>query len=64
MELKLSRALRVLNYTDMRNSKQNEVMDVENGQAKTFKYISVHVAKHKTLGTYGAARITCINYGI
>lgn len=53
-----SGALRVLNYTDMKNPKQNEVKDVGNGQAKTFKYISVHVAKHKTSGTYGAARIT------
>ena len=42
----------------MGNPKQNEVKDVENGQAKTFKYISVHVAKHKTSGTYGATRIT------
>lgn len=53
-----SGAVRVLNYTDMKNPKQNEVKDVENGPAKTFKYISVHVAKHKTSGTYGAARIT------
>ena len=50
--------LRVLNCTDMRSPKQNEVKDVENGQAKRFKYISVHVAKHKTSGTYGAAWIT------
>ena len=53
-----SGALRVLNYTDMRNPKQNEVKVAENGQAKTFKYISVHFAKHKTSGTYGAAWIT------
>ena len=42
----------------MRSPKQNEVKDVENGQAKTLKYISVNVAKHKTSRTYGTARIT------